>query len=197
MLATASLWGGSTLESLWDVVWEPHSTESAPTCLKRAGDVFPEHLSSKGCGHTFGGDVCHGRAWREDSFLSARGQGRFLLSPSRGTHCTRMASACYYLRTDSIRRRGLHAGPDGAFLSARIGEAGSVCCGTFSYKTFQNKAIPVGSWLPAGGCLQGSSFSRSSMVRTLSESSQAKERLSSLLGCIKTCSCPPCRRNPW
>ena len=146
--------GASTLESLWDVVWESHSTESAPTCLKRAGDVFPEHLSSKGCGHTFGGDVCHGRALREDSFLSAMGQGRFLLSPSRGTHCTRMASACYYLRTDSIQRRGLHAGPDGAFLSARIGEAGSVCCGTFSYKTFQNKAIPVGSWLPLGGAFK-------------------------------------------
>ena len=82
------------------------------------------------------------------------GQGHILLSPSRGTHCIRMASAYYYLRFDSIRRRGLFTGPDGAFLSARIGEAGSMCCGTFSCKTFQNKAIPVGNWLPLGGAFK-------------------------------------------
>ena len=35
------------------------------------------------------------------------------------------------------------------------------------------------------------------MVRTLSEPDQAKEQLTSLLGCIKTCSCPLRRRNPW
>ena len=94
------------------------------------------------CARTRSSVPCSGRALREDSFLSAKSQGELPKSLSRGTRVLRMASACYYLGPDPIQRRGPHAGVDAMAhsnqrSSKRIGEAGRVCCGAFSFKAFK------------------------------------------------------------
>ena len=102
-----------------------HSIESASICLKQAGNIFPEHLSPKGSGPSRA-DGCHGRALREDSFLSTMGQRSFLLSPSNRerivfawrvhatTYDPKLSSVSDYIRAQMVHSYQHASGKQGA-----------------------------------------------------------------------------------